>query len=606
MNSLKTLCGTTLIFSLALLALGPLIQFDQSQSLVCQEWPLCFGQLLPQQIEGRAWVEYSHRFLASLVGFLNILMMFIAYQKRQEKLVGKALKPIAMSLFFVIIQGLLGAITVIYKLPTVVSTAHMFFSLVYLLYLVKAWVELSGVDKDAQQATNLRKDWNPKHRDALFVSFFLLFILLLMSSLVRHTGSLRICGTGIDSLLACRPSGAWLPFFQSDIPQVNLHLTYRVLSFLAAITAAFSLFRFSRAAKAFSQTLSLRAFLSSIFQMALFFMGPLLVLNHLPRSLSVVYVLLSLVALISLYWTFLSVNKIENELLKGKQHTLLSDFIELTKPRLSGLVIATTLVGILMAPSSLSLFTSIWALFLITLVVMGACALNCYIEKDIDGQMERTRERSLPSGRMKPKLALIFGAGLLFFSLPLLALTINYLTAFLGLLAAVLYLYAYTPMKRMSETALYVGAIPGALPPLMGWTTVMNEISPLGVALFLILFVWQLPHFLAISIFHAGDYQDAGIKVYPNQKGLTVTKNGIVVWTGVLFAVSLLPIIWGGLGTAYQISALIFGAAFLLLALMGLFLDNEKEEELKIWARRYFLGSLFYLPLLMGAMIFFR
>lgn len=604
MKSLKTLCATTLLLSLALLALGPLIQFDQSQSLVCQDWPLCFGQILPQQIEGRGWLEYSHRFLAGMAGFLSLLMMLIAYNKRDDLVVKKALKPIAMSLFFIIIQGLLGAITVIYKLPTVVSTAHMFFSLVYVLYLVKIWVELSGVD--SLDVAHLKNVWKPKYRDALFLSFFSLFVLLILSSLVRHTGSLRVCGTGVEALLACRPSNAWLPFFHTSSPQVNLHLSYRILSLLTALMATLSLGSFAYHAKKFSASLSRAAFFSLLFQVLLFATGPLLILMHLPRSLSVVYVLLSLLAILTLWFVYLKVNKIELDLLGGKQHTFFSDLVELTKPRLSGLVIVTTLVGILMAPSSLSLFTSIWALILITMVVMGACALNCYIEKDVDIQMERTKTRSLPAGRMKPSTALIFGVGLLLVSLPLLALTINYLTAALGLLAAVLYLYAYTPMKRMSETALYVGAIPGALPPLMGWTTVMNEMSALGLSLFFILFVWQLPHFLAISIFHAQDYEGAGIKVYPNQKGINVTKWGIVGWTAVLFVVSIVPSYWGGLGNAYQISALIFGAAFLLLALMGLFIENDNEDQLRVWARRYFLGSIFYLPLLLGAMIFFR
>lgn len=604
MKSLKTLCATTLILSLALLALGPLIQFDQSQTLVCQDWPLCFGEILPQQIEGRGWLEYTHRFLAAVTGFLSLLMALIAFNKRRDPQLISALKPIAMSLFFIVIQGALGAITVIYKLPTVVSTAHMFFSLVYILYLGKIWIELSGTGP--LESSVLKNIWNPNHRDALFLSLFSLFVLLILSSLVRHTGSLRVCGTGIEAILACQPSNALLPFFHTQSPQINLHLSYRLLSLISAVLAVISLARFAFYARKFSASLARTAFIALFFQVQLFFTGPILILTHLPRSLSVLYVLLSFLATLSLWFVYLKVKKIEIDQLGGKQHTFFSDLIELTKPRLSGLVVVTTLVGILMAPSSLSLFKSIWALTLITMVVMGACALNCYIEKDVDVQMERTKTRSLPSGRMKPSTALIFGVGLLLVSLPLLALTINYLTAALGLSAAVLYLYAYTPMKRMSETALYVGAIPGALPPLMGWTTVMNEMSPLGLSLFFILFVWQLPHFLAISIFHAQDYEGAGIKVYPNQKGINVTKWGIVGWTAVLFFVSIVPSYWGSLGSAYQISALIFGAAFLLLALMGLFTENNDKEQLRLWARRYFLGSIFYLPLLLGAMIFFR
>jgi protoheme IX farnesyltransferase len=205
----------------------------------------------------------------------------------------------------------------------------------------------------------------------------------------------------------------------------------------------------------------------------------------------------------------------------------------------------TALVGTLVAPEKIYFFKALLSFLLITMVVIGAAALNCYIEREGDAKMIRTKDRPLPAKRMQPKTALWFGVLLLIISIPSICVFINGLTGLLAFIAAALYLYAYTPMKRKSELAVYVGAIPGALPPVMGWTAVTGKIDLMAITLFLILFIWQLPHFLAISLYHAEDYDAAGIKVYPNLKrGLQITKIGIFFFTLLLFGTSLLPSIF--------------------------------------------------------------
>jgi len=608
---LKNLCGLTLIASFALLMLGPLIQFDQGRQLVCQEWPLCFGQIFPgQELQGRGWLEYSHRFLAAFVGFLSALLVVLAYQKRGSDERAKiALKPLSMALFFVIIQGLLGGLTVIYKLPTLISTAHMLFSLVYLLFLQKAYLELSYSSEllvSGDSIAKFREKWSPSFRDALWIGLSLTLTTLLLSSLVRQTGSLRICGTGIDSLFGCQQFGGLSPFSPDAIPSARLHMSYRFWAFLSFLVAFGSSSMMSWKMRKSAPRLSAFSAAISFLILLSFLMGPLVLATHISLGPTLWYQALSLISLSGFWVLYLSVVKLEEDFFDSPLHTFFSDLMELTKPRLSALVMVTALVGMLVAPGQISLFRAAWALLLIAFVVMGACALNCYIEMEVDKQMERTKDRALPSGRMKSKTALFFGVGLLLFSVPFLAWSINFLTAILALLAAVLYLFAYTPMKRKSELALYVGAIPGALPPVMGWTAIMDNLSPMAWSLFLIMFVWQLPHFMAISIFHAKDYARAGIKVYPNVKGEERTKTNILLGTLWLFAVSLTPSYWGDLGQAYQLAALIFGGAFTLLAFAGFFLAKSDVLGLRLWARRYFLGSLFYLPLLMGSMIFFR
>jgi protoheme IX farnesyltransferase len=266
----------------------------------------------------------------------------------------------------------------------------------------------------------------------------------------------------------------------------------------------------------------------------------------------------------------------------------------------------TALVGTLIAPEKIYFFKAILAFFLITMVVLGAAALNCYIEREVDSKMIRTQDRPLPSKRMKPKTALIFGVTLLFISIPSICLFINMITGVLAFIAVILYLYAYTPMKVRSELAVYVGAIPGALPPVMGWTAVTGKIDFMAVALFLILFIWQLPHFLAISLYHAKDYGAASIRVYPNLKrGVQITKLGIFFFTLILFGVSLLPSIYSEASLIYTRAALVLSGLFLIYSGRGFFLKSDEALQ-RQWARNYFYGSLFYLPLLLGALIFFK
>jgi protoheme IX farnesyltransferase len=270
------------------------------------------------------------------------------------------------------------------------------------------------------------------------------------------------------------------------------------------------------------------------------------------------------------------------------RHSFLSDIVDLTKPRLSLLVMVTVMVGTMVAPEKIYFFKALLAFFLITLVVIGAAALNCYIERDTDAKMNRTKDRPLPSRRMSPKTALIFGSVLVLFSVPAICLFINLVTGVLALISAVLYLYAYTPMKKKSEYAVYVGAIPGALPPVMGWTAVTGKIDFMAVALFLILFIWQLPHFLAISLYHAEDYNAADIKVYPNlKKGLQITKLGIFVFTLLLFIVSLLPSFFAQASFIYTRAALVLSGAFLIYSARGFFLKQDLALH-REWARNYF------------------
>ena len=279
----------------------------------------------------------------------------------------------------------------------------------------------------------------------------------------------------------------------------------------------------------------------------------------------------------------------------------LIDLVALTKPRVTVMVVATALGGAWLAarragatPSA----TLAIALVGTALIVGGANALNMYLERDTDALMDRTRNRPLPSGRMAPGVVLAVGLILSAVSLPLLTFAVNAATGLLAAIALVSYVLLYTPLKRRTSAALLVGAVPGAMPPLIGWTSVTGAIELPGVLLFGVLFFWQVPHFLAIATFRQKDYARAGMMVLPVERGERVTRRHIVAYLVALIVVTLLLAAVGVGGPAYAASAVVLGGAFLALGAWGLRPGTGTR-----WARGLFFGSMVYLVLLLTALM---
>lgn len=279
------------------------------------------------------------------------------------------------------------------------------------------------------------------------------------------------------------------------------------------------------------------------------------------------------------------------------QRTTVRDLIALTKPRITVVVLATALAGYFFAgPSSggalPGLIAGTW------LIVGGANALNMWLERDSDGFMSRTKSRPLPAGRMAPGVALAFGLLLSVLSLPVLALGTNLTTAALALIANLSYVALYTPLKRRSWTAVLVGGVPGAIPPLLGWSAATGGVSNVGVSLFLLMFVWQVPHFHAIALFRREEYARAGLVVLPNAWGIGPTLVQITSWTVLLVSTSLLPFFLGASSALYLIVALVLGLAFIGWSFAG-FTAKSTER----WARSFFGFSIPYLIALFAVMI---
>ena len=277
----------------------------------------------------------------------------------------------------------------------------------------------------------------------------------------------------------------------------------------------------------------------------------------------------------------------------------LNDYLSLTKPRLTRLVLLSAACGAALAPGHLNWFQWLITLFGTAGVVAAANTLNCYLERDVDAYMERTRDRPLVQGRLEPQAALNFGLTLAIISSVALGLATNWLTAFLGLMGFVLYVSVYTPLKRRSMTALFAGAIPGAIPPVMGWTAASNSIDAGAWILFGVLFFWQLPHFIAISLFRLNEYNAAGLKTVPGTLGEESARTHMLIYSAFLVFVSLMPVPLKLAGPLYAYTALFSGLFFAGLCVASYF----KFKGLN-WSRIVFWGSLAYLPLVLGIWVF--
>ena len=279
--------------------------------------------------------------------------------------------------------------------------------------------------------------------------------------------------------------------------------------------------------------------------------------------------------------------------------TRLGDFVALTKPRLNALVVATTAAGYYLgAPGGPDVGPMLVAVAGTTLVAAGSAVLNQVYERDTDGLMRRTRLRPLPDRRLGIPEATVYGAVLSAVGLGLLAFGSNALAASIAAATLLIYIAVYTPMKRRSAMATLVGAVPGALPPLIGWAAALGSVSAGGWSLFAIVFLWQIPHFMAIAWLYREDYGQAGFPMLPViEPDGARTGRQAVAYSAALIPTTLVPTLARVSGHAYYAIAMVLGLALLWLAIR---FHRERTERA---ARLLFFGSIIYLPLLWLAMI---
>jgi protoheme IX farnesyltransferase len=562
------------IGTIALLIIGAQVQVLKS-ALVCPDWPLCFGEFLPLYMSP-AFYESLHRFLAAVIALGSISWAFATY----KKIGAKSFLPF----FLIILQSLLGWATFLYKLPTITTILHLVFSLLFL-------ASLEGT-RPLQFDESLKKNWDSKLKDVVGFFLFLLVVQFIIGGILRKSSLLAACESTM-SFWNC-----WQR--QAEIPLAgNLSLIHRILGIVTTFTGFFVMSYLWKNLPKWKWSAALGLLLM---------VGQLILGLQMGRSSSreliIWHFTLALGSYCLLVYLLVRLRKAERFFFGKALPTYLNDLMDLFKPKLTILVVVTVLVGVFIAPGQLNIIYLMLSLIAIWFQAAGALALNSYIEREADKFMERTKDRPLPSGRLRPEVALYWGWGLIIVGTVVLIFSANLLTAGLGVFSAISYLYAYTPLKQKSPYALYVGAVPGALPTIMGWTTVTNDLLGLGTYLFGILFLWQIPHFMAISLYRKSEYSMAQFLTFAQTHSPQFLKVNIFLYSLLLMLLGLFPYFWGWRGEGYLISSLIIGAALTLFGAGG-WLTHD-EENFKSWARSYFWATLFYLPLQLGVLLILR
>lgn len=282
------------------------------------------------------------------------------------------------------------------------------------------------------------------------------------------------------------------------------------------------------------------------------------------------------------------------EAVAKRRVSVVLDYLELSKSRIVLMVLVTTAAGYAIGAHPFDAIVLLHALIGTALVAAGTNALNQYVERDLDSMMKRTRHRPLPAGRISSNAALVYSIGVAVTGTLYLGILVNWLTAFLGALTLGSYIFIYTPMKRVSTLCTVIGAIPGAIPPLMGWTAARGSIGAGGLIAFAVLFFWQLPHFMAISWLYRDDYGRAGFAMLSvrDEDGKAVARQAIL-YSLALLAVSVAPFFFGMAGFAYLLIASMTGLWIVVASVM--FLSDRTAAP----ARSLFMSSNIYLLTMM-------
>jgi len=566
----------TAVATFLLILIGGLVHGTGS-SLACPDWPTCYGSLMPK-MEGGVLVEHSHRLAAGTVVIMTLALAGLMTLTRAPEL--RPLRPFAwLAVGLVIVQALLGGITVKLRLPTPISTAHTGTSLLFFLTVFYIAVRSRPAPAVAPETPPA-----PVRRLAL-VAAVAIYFQMLLGGLVRHSGAALAC----TDVPLCRGS-----LWPDAHPTVLIQALHRLTGVaVALLVIASSIMTMRRA----GSRRDLRA---------LAVVAPLLVCGQIALGVGAVLSFLDLatveahlgVATALLATQVLIALRADPQAVPGRiSMGWFASMVRLGKPRITGMVIVTFLGGLWLAPGEIAHWRTIMTLIGTALLVAASNALNMYLERDVDALMDRTRDRPLPRAIVSPEAALAFGTGLSCVGIALVFLGSNLLTGLLGMLAVGGYVAIYTPLKRTSAAALFVGAVPGALPPLMGWTAVTGRLDAPGLALFAVLFLWQIPHFLAIATYRGADYARAGFKVLPLTVSVRATRAIIVLFSVGLVAATIVLEPLRVAGPRYALVATLLGAVFIGWAAAGFRRAAENR-----WARSLFVYSIVYLTLLFVAL----
>jgi protoheme IX farnesyltransferase len=603
----QKLAAATVVTAILLVTIGVIVRATGS-GLGCPDWPLCNGQIIPALDDPKAWIEWVHRTVAVVIGFEVFGLAALAFvdMRRRRTLLGATVVAVLLVGF----QAWLGRETVRLGNSGESVTAHLASAMALVGLLV--WILARSLYPAALTGRG-------SQRFTLIAALGAgsVFALLLFGSHVTATSQ-------------------WIVF--PDWPLMNgtlfptltdansAHVLHRWVAVIVGLIVAAVLVAAWRRRPRTRPIVRLAAIAAVLFPIQAV-VGGLQILTGLSGWSQTLHLALGaviwalLVALVAISYLEARTAPADAVTAEGAAVRDESDnrerrttrdtvraYVALTKPRIIELLLVTTVPAMVLATRFVPgvqlghwAWLTVWTLVGGTLAAGSANAINCYLDRDIDELMTRTRRRPLPSHQVDPERAVVFGLALGVVSFVVLAWFVNLIAAFLGLLALAFYVVVYTiVLKRSTPQNIVIGGAAGALPPVIGWAAVTGNVGVPALILFALVFYWTPPHFWALSLRIRKDYAAAGVPMLPVVRGIPETTRQIGLYTILMVAISLVLFAVARMGPIYLIAAVVLGALFLRQA-YALWRRGDSEEESTAGAIRLYRYSISYLTLLFAA-----
>jgi protoheme IX farnesyltransferase len=582
-GGLRRLAWTAAALALGLIVLGGIVRITGSGMGCGDHWPLCNGEWFPP-LDLPTLIEISHRWAAALVSLVVLGLTMVAWKyHRAERSVRN---PATLAAVLLVVQVLLGAVTVKLSLPPWVVITHFANAMVLLAVLIVTGLRAGDGLPSADR----------RHRDhgLVVTTAGLGFVVILLGAQVANFDAGLLC----LGLPLC--NGTLLP---PAAPLASLHWAHRVLAFLFVGSVLALTIRFCRRPDVSHRRL--RRWIAIVFAVTVtqLSLGAAMVMHLLPTAFRAAHLLVGTVlwATLVVLVFFSKRTPAPAAQAVGLPHrpTVLADLITLTKPRIISLLLVTTVAPMFITPAGLPSVTLVcWVILGGYLMAGGANAINMWFDRDIDTKMSRTRLRPIPAGRIPPNAGLAFGIGLGVLAFAVFWYRVNALSAWLALGGLLFYVFIYTVwLKRSSPQNIVIGGAAGAFPPLVGWTAMTGQLDLAAIYLFAIVFYWTPPHFWALALIKQSEYAKAGVPMLPVVRGERRTKFEMLAYTIILLPLTIMPAFFGALGMFYGIAAFLLGARLLWYCIRLL---RERTATPIAWQMyRY---SLLYLALLFVAM----
>ena len=574
--------------ALGLIVLGGIVRITGSGMGCGEHWPRCNGEWFPP-LDLPTMIEIGHRWAAALVSVVVFALAGVAWVRHRRDAYLR--NPALLAAFLLIVQVLLGAVTVKMTLPPWVVITHLANAMVLLAVLIVASLRARVTDRAVGE----------RHADhpLVLATAGLGFMVILFGAQVAnfHAGLLclgfPLCDGGI---------------VPPQAPLAALHWTHRVLAFGFFGLAALLTTRVARRGDNESRPLRRWAGVVLAATLAQIAVAAAMVLHLLPAPLRALHLLVG-----TLVWVALVILVFHSAGTPAEQTaaaepvneprearpSLLSDLVTLTKPRIISLLLLTTVAPMFITPAGLPTISQVlWVVLGGYLMAGGANAINMWFDRDIDSKMSRTRSRPIPAGRLSPEFGLSFGVGLGVVAFAIFWYQVNHLSAWLALGGLLFYVLVYTVwLKRSSPQNIVIGGAAGAFPPLVGYAAMTGKLDLAAVYLFAIVFYWTPPHFWALALVKQGEYARAGIPMLPVVRGEARTKYEMLVYSLILLPLTILPTVFGAMGVFYAVAAALLGGRLVWYCLQ---LRRQRNSMPLAW--RMYRYSLIYLALLFVAM----